>query len=131
MREGTLPPTLWLDKKYSSTDYGTNLLAHILGASNTFPFPKSVHTVADCLRVSQLEDGDVCLDFFAGSGTCGHAVIDLNREDNGNRKCILVEMGDHFDTVLFHVLDSLLMMALFCHLSIDDDSNGNTLRCLC
>lgn len=40
------------------------------------------------------------LDFFAGSGTNGHAVINLNREDGGQRKYILVEMGRHFDTVL-------------------------------
>lgn len=40
------------------------------------------------------------LDFFAGSGSTGHAVINLNREDGGQRKYILVEMGDYFDTVL-------------------------------
>ena len=40
------------------------------------------------------------LDYFAGSGTTGHAVIDLNREDAGSRKYILVEMGEYFDTVL-------------------------------
>ena len=39
-------------------------------------------------------------DYFAGSGTTGHAVINLNREDGGQRKFILVEMGDYFDTVL-------------------------------
>ena len=43
---------------------------------------------------------DRCLDYFAGSGTTAHAVIDLNREDGGHRKYILVEMGDYFDTVL-------------------------------
>jgi len=43
---------------------------------------------------------DIVLDFFAGSGTTGHAVIDLNREDGGNRKYILVEMGEYFETVL-------------------------------
>ena len=42
----------------------------------------------------------ICLDFFAGSGTTGHAVINLNREDGGDRKYILIEMGEHFDTVL-------------------------------
>jgi adenine-specific DNA-methyltransferase len=41
-----------------------------------------------------------CLDFFSGSGTTGHAVINLNREDGGRRKFILVEMADYFDTVL-------------------------------
>lgn len=40
------------------------------------------------------------LDFFAGSGTSAHAVINLNREDGGRRKYILVEMGDYFETVL-------------------------------
>ena len=40
------------------------------------------------------------LDYFAGSGTTGHAVINLNREDGGNRKYILVEIGHHFETVL-------------------------------
>lgn len=44
--------------------------------------------------------GDTILDFFAGSGTTGHAVINLNREDGGDRKYILIEMGEHFDTVL-------------------------------
>lgn len=100
MREGTLPSTLWTDKKYSATDYGTNLLAHIMGVSNAFPFPKSVHTVGECLRVGSLADTQYCIDFFAGSGTTGHAVINLNREDGDLRKFILVEMGQYFDTVL-------------------------------
>ena len=100
MREGTLPSTLWIDKRFSATDYGTNLLAHIMGISNAFPFPKSVYSVAECLRVCFLGDAQNCLDFFAGSGTTGHAVINLNREDGGRRKFILVEMADYFDTVL-------------------------------
>ena len=43
---------------------------------------------------------DIILDFFAGSGTTGHATIKLNRDDGENRKYILVEMGNHFDTAL-------------------------------
>ena len=52
---------------------------------------------SDCRRTSK---GDGILDFFAGSGTTAHAVVNLNREDGGRRKFILVEMGEHFDTVL-------------------------------
>ncbi len=100
MSKGTLPRTLWVDKRYSATDYGTNLLAHILGHSNSFSFPKSIYTVEDSLRVGNLGDLDYALDFFAGSGTTGHAVINLNRENGGQRKFILVEMGEYFDTVL-------------------------------
>ena len=53
-------------------------------------------------RIAELSarSGDTILDSFAGSGTTGHAVINLNREDGGNRKYILVEMGNYFDTVL-------------------------------
>jgi adenine-specific DNA-methyltransferase len=47
-----------------------------------------------------LENNELCIDFFAGSGTTGHAVINLNREDGGRRKFILVEMAQYFDTVL-------------------------------
>lgn len=41
----------------------------------------------------------IVLDYFAGSGTTGHAVVELNRKDNGNRKYILVEMGEYFELV--------------------------------
>jgi len=97
---GTLPRTLWDDSKYSATDKGTNLLKKIFGLSDQFSFPKSIHAVEDCLRVGNLAKGDLTLDYFAGSGTTAHAVINLNREDKGSRNYILVEMGDHFDTVL-------------------------------
>ena len=51
------------------------------------------------LQIASNENSFI-LDYFAGSGTTGHAVINLNREDGGNRKYILVEMGNYFDTVL-------------------------------
>ena len=64
-----------------------------------FSFPKSIHTVKDCIfAVTNSEDSVV--DYFAGSGTTAHAVINHNRDDGGNRKYILVEMGQYFDTVL-------------------------------
>ena len=56
--------------------------------------------VENCLRVARLEEGCITLDFFAGSGTTSHAVINLNREDGGRRKYILVEMADYFDSVV-------------------------------
>jgi len=65
-----------------------------------FSYPKSVHTVTDAIGAATINLETIILDFFAGSGTTGHAVINLNREDGGQRKFILVEMGDHFDTVL-------------------------------
>ena len=98
--EGTLPRTIWDDKSYSSTSYGTNLLADIMGEKERFSFPKSVFAVADCIRVLNIGPSGSVVDFFAGSGTTGHAVSYLNREDGGCRKFTLVEMGMHFDSVM-------------------------------
>ena len=55
----------------------------------------------DCIDACIPDPDDaIVLDYFAGSGTTGHAVINLNREDGGRRRFILVEMGEYFDTVL-------------------------------
>ncbi len=65
----------------------------------SFPYCHSVDFYADLFNSASYADGTV-LDYFAGSGTTGHAVINLNREDKGNRKYILVELGHHFEDVL-------------------------------
>jgi adenine-specific DNA-methyltransferase len=93
---GKKPKTLWDDSKYSGTTHGTKLLSSILGG-NLFSYPKSIYLVEDSLRYYLNDDGTV-LDIFAGSGTTAHAVINLNREDGGSRKYILIEMAEYFDT---------------------------------
>ena len=98
--EGMLPKTWWGKKEYSSTVYGSIFLTKMLGDSLAFMFPKSIHIIEDCLRVSCLGKNDTALDYFGGSGTTAHAVINLNRRDEGKRKYILIEMGHHFNTVL-------------------------------
>jgi adenine-specific DNA-methyltransferase len=90
----------WIGPRYNAGTFGANLLSDIIGRHNPFPYPKSIHTVGDAIFATGIDDGSYCLDFFAGSGTTGHAVINLNREDGGERKFILVEMGEYFDTVL-------------------------------
>jgi len=65
-----------------------------------FPYCHPVSLYEELQGAGAPESDDVVLDHFAGSGTTGHAVINLNREDGGRRKFILVEMADYFDTVL-------------------------------
>ena len=98
--EGILPKTWWGKSEYAATSYGTTHLTKMLGDNLAFPFPKSIHLIEDCLRVSSVKANDTVLDYFGGSGTTAHAAINLNRQDGGKRKYILVEMGHHFDTVL-------------------------------
>ena len=76
---------------------GSNTLRKSMGIE--FPNPKPFELVELLVEVGTKQNA-IILDFFAGSGTTAHAIINLNRQDNGNRKYILVEMGHHFDTVL-------------------------------
>ncbi|MZP30460.1 site-specific DNA-methyltransferase [Heliobacterium undosum] len=94
--------SLWADAKYDASEYGTKLLQGLFGEEATalFSYPKSIHTVQDTLAVAFHDDrSGMVLDYFAGSGTTGHGVINLNREDQGARKYILIEMGEYFHTV--------------------------------
>lgn len=91
--------TIWSDAEFNAAEYGSTLIKN-LGVIGSFTYPKSVWTVYHSLRVSNVSERDSVVDYFAGTGTTGHAVIGLNREDGGKRKYILVEMGDHFDTVM-------------------------------
>ena len=81
--------TVWTDKKYDASEYGTKLLREIIPNCD-FDFPKSLYTVYDCLFavVGNRPQANI-LDFFAGSGTTGHAVLEMNKKDGGNRKFIL------------------------------------------
>jgi adenine-specific DNA-methyltransferase len=97
--DGILPLTWWDDKKYSSTAYGTNLVKDIFLKLQSFAYPKSIYAVIDSLRVLSFSNNEYALDTYGGSGTTGHATIKLNREDDGNRKYILIEMGTYFNTV--------------------------------
>ena len=82
------PRTVWIDQKYDASTYGSKIVRQITGVD--FPFPKSLPTVRDCLSVVvKNKKSAFILDFFAGSGTTGHAVLELNKEDRGNRKFIL------------------------------------------
>ncbi|MDI6751394.1 MAG: site-specific DNA-methyltransferase [bacterium] len=86
-REQQVLKNVWTDKKYQSEFHGTNLLKKIFG-DKRFDYPKSLYLVMDILKITSKEDS-VILDFFAGSGTTGHAVLELNKEDGGNRQFIL------------------------------------------
>ncbi len=78
---------------------GEKELADLFGKSRVFSNPKPT-TLVSRFILQASDSQSTSLDFFPGSGTTGDAVINLNREDNGTRKYVLVEMGEHFDTVL-------------------------------
>ena len=91
--------TVWDDPRYIAGDYGTRWLTNLGLKVEQDLYPKSIHTVMDSIFTISDENAMV-LDYFAGSGTTGHAVVNLNRADSGNRRYVLVEMGRHFDAVI-------------------------------
>ena len=105
-REQQVIKNLWMDKKYFPEFQGTNLLKNLLG-ENLFSYPKSLYAVLDTLKIMTGND-DIILDFFAGSGTTAHAVLELNKQDNGNRKFILVEQMDYVENVIVKRVEKVM-----------------------
>ncbi|MBZ0144656.1 MAG: hypothetical protein K8F56_13850 [Rhodocyclaceae bacterium] len=84
------PTTVWRESRHDAGAYGTSLIRSLL-PNRRFPFPKSLYAVEDALRlVVGSKPEAIVLDFFAGSGTTGHAVMRLNRQDGGRRCSISV-----------------------------------------
>ena len=89
--------TKFPDKVGMSQD-GTKEVTALFG-NKAFSFPKPTSLISFIIETNT-KGNDLILDYFAGSGTTAHAVINLNREDGGKRKYILVEQAEYFNTVL-------------------------------
>ncbi|TWI25871.1 site-specific DNA-methyltransferase [Sphingobacterium siyangense] len=84
----------WLDgQKYGTATKGTKLLQKIFNGKSPFDTVKPIELISN-LAAFSTRKSDYVLDFFAGSGTTAHAVMALNAEDCGNRKCISVQLPE-------------------------------------
>lgn len=84
------PRTVWNMTSHDAGSHGTSLL-RLMMPDRRFPFPKSLYAVEDALRFFiKDKPNSIVLDFFAGSGTTAHAVMRLNRQDDGRRQCISI-----------------------------------------
>ncbi|WP_295538121.1 site-specific DNA-methyltransferase [Thiolapillus sp.] len=98
--EGMVPVDLWKHEDTGTTDSASKLLEDEFGRK-VFEFPKPPSLIKRVIGLANFGNTDgTFIDFFAGTAPTGHAVINLNREDDGKRRYILVEMGNYFDTVL-------------------------------
>ena len=94
VRQGSTLPTI-LDKVGFSQDSAKEIKS--LFNNDTFDFPKPIKLLKTIISTGTLNNNDIILDFFAGSGTLGQAVTELNQEDGGNRKYILVQLPEQTD----------------------------------
>ena len=87
-------PTMWTEQTHHTTN-GTDVIKQIFG-TKVFQYPKPLQLIIDIVTATSLNREDaVVLDFFAGSGTTLHAVATMNKEDGGNRQCILVTNNEN------------------------------------
>lgn len=107
---------VWIAKKYQSEFNGTNLLKGIIG-KNDFSYPKSLYAVEDIIKIMS-GDNDIVLDFFAGSGTTAHAVIEANKEQGYSRKFIVCEQLEEHIDVMMKRLTKVIDGSSFCYFEL-------------
>lgn len=90
----TKSKALWLETEMNH-EYGKEMVGQLFGNA-PFDFPKSVDYIKKCLLIGTKKDSLV-LDFFSGSATTAHAIMQLNAEDGGNRKFIMVQLPEECD----------------------------------
>ena len=98
--------SVWINSKYDSSEYGTKVLEKLIGGAS-FTFPKSVFAVYDCIKaVCEHDKEAIIMDFFSGSGTTAHAVMELNANDLGNRKYIMVQLPEDLEVAITKASDA-------------------------
>ncbi len=97
VNDGVVPQTLWKYEEVSHSQAGKKELNSII-EGNVFDTPKPTELLLRVLQIGSNKNS-IILDSFAGSGSTAHAVLNLNKQDGGNRKFILVEMEDYANTI--------------------------------
>ena len=97
-QKGRVPESIWFGNDVETTRDANRLLKEIFNTEIPFNTPKPVKLLETIIQLSSNKNS-IILDSFAGSGTTAHAVLNLNKQDGGNRKFILIEMEDYAETI--------------------------------
>ena len=96
VQDGRTPNTIWLSNEVGHNQTATKEIQAIFDNNKYFDYPKPVELIKQLIRIGSSSD-DIILDFFSGSATTAHAVMQLNAEDGGNRCFILVQLPELCD----------------------------------
>jgi adenine-specific DNA-methyltransferase len=94
-REGQCATNWWPSESFGHNQGANAQLTKLFGVKNVFSNPKPIELVRGLLQIANVRGDDVVLDFFAGSGTTGHAVMLRNAEDGGRRRFILAQLREN------------------------------------
>ena len=96
--EGQSATNWWAHDQFGHNQEANDEIAELFnGVKNVFSNPKSVKLLKNIIKLSNAKDDDIVLDFFAGSGTTAHAVMQINAEDKIRRKFITVQLDEPTD----------------------------------
>ena len=98
VKQGVTSGSVWTYSEVGHTHANNEELAELLG-KGAFDNPKGTTLIKKILKVGNVQKNEIILDFFGGSGTTAQAVLDLNKEDGGNRQFIVCEQMDYIETV--------------------------------
>lgn len=94
VQDGMVPTSIWFHKEVGHNQEGRQELKALFDDKGYFDGPKPVRLLSRILKVAGIRENDIVLDFFAGSGTTAHAVMQMNANDNGSRKFIMVQLPE-------------------------------------
>lgn len=97
-QQGRVAESIWFGSDVQTTRDANRLLKELFGTEIPFNTPKPTKLIERIIQLS-CDQNSIILDSFSGSGTTAHAVLNLNKEDGGNRKFILVEMEEYAETI--------------------------------
>ena len=92
--EGQCATNWWSHEQFGHNQGANDCLTELFGVKNVFSNPKPIELLRAIIKVANVKDGDVVLDFFSGSASTAHALMKLNSEENGKRKFILVQVPE-------------------------------------
>jgi len=94
VQQGIVPDTWWRHEDAGNNQEAKKEILDLFGDSEPYSTPKPTKLITRILQIATTDGDDIVLDFFAGSGTTGHSVIDLNAADNGRRRFILIQLPE-------------------------------------
>ena len=95
--EGQCATNWWTHEQFGHNQGANDCMTELFNVKNVFSNPKPIELIRGLIKIGNVKENDIILDFFSGSATTAHAVMQLNAEDGGNRKFIMVQLPEPCD----------------------------------
>lgn len=95
--EGQCATNWWEHEQFGHNQGANDCMTELFGVKNVFSNPKPVELIRGLIQISNVKENDIVLDFFSGSATSAHAIMQINKEEGFSRKFVLVQLPENLD----------------------------------